>query len=162
MPLEPLKALTTALLSMIPEDSSPRVMVVKPEVPAPTPVRPNGTKAPSSSQPLYDPTFVCLMELSTVFAIRDEETVAEVGKEVAEVLQLAIRNADRLHPVSVSRASFYLLKLLKASNVSFLFGHQPRFILTHCRTSTFSAHQSSSTPFPPSNPTCLNNAPSLC
>lgn len=102
---------------MLPEDASPRVIVVKPELPAPTPVRPNGTKA-TNVQPLYDPAIVCLMELATVVATRNDETVKILGAEVANALQSAVRDAERLHPVAVSRLSYYLLHLLKASNVS--------------------------------------------
>ena len=119
MPVEALKSFTTALLLQVPEDeTSPRVIVVKPQIPAPTPIRPNGQKA-QPAKPTYDPAYVCLLELATIFAMRDEETVAALGKEVAEILQSAVRDSERLHPVAVSRASYYLLKLLKASDVSF-------------------------------------------
>lgn len=102
----------------MPEDeSSPRVIVVKAPVAAPTAIRPNGQKV-QPAQPVYDPAFVCLLELATVFTMRDGETVAALGKEVAEQLQAAVRDADRLHPVVVSRASYYLLSLLRASEVS--------------------------------------------
>jgi len=102
---------------MLPEDANPRVIVVKPEVPAPTPVRPNGPKA-SAVQTPYNPSLVCLLELATVIAIRDKETVKAFGKEVAEVLQNAIRDADHLHPVAASRLCYYIFCILKASNVS--------------------------------------------
>ena len=115
--MEPLKAVSAALLALLPEDASPRVIVVKPEVPAPTPIRPNGTKA-VSPQTAYDPAFVLLVEIATVLSIRDEKSTATLGKEVAEVLQNAIRDADHLHPVAVSRICYYLLNLLRASNVS--------------------------------------------
>ena len=117
LPVETLKSLIMSLLSMLPEDSSPRALAVKSELPSPTAVRPNGTKV-TPAQPVYDPAFVCLTELATVLAIRDEETIESFGREVAGVLQTAIREADHLHPVSVSRLSYYLLKLLRASNVS--------------------------------------------
>lgn len=117
MSVDSLKALTAALLAQIPEDASPRVIVVKPEVAAPTPVRPNGVK-PQGSQPAYDPAYVCLLELATVLVMRDEQTLAALGKEVAEALQLAVRDSGRQHPVTVSRTSYYLLSLLRASDVS--------------------------------------------
>jgi len=104
-------------MSMLPEDASPRVITVKPEVPAPTPVRPNGLKA-TSALPAYDAGFVCLIELATVLAIRDQESIEVIGGSVANVLQAAIRDADRLHPFAVSRLCYYLLCLLRASNVS--------------------------------------------
>ncbi|GAB7355078.1 hypothetical protein MBLNU459_g5665t1 [Dothideomycetes sp. NU459] len=117
MPVESLKSFSAAILSHVPEDeASPRVIVVKPQLPAPTPLRPNGQKAPQPARPIYDPAFVCLLELATVLAMRDEQTMLALGKDVAESLQSAIRDSDRLHPVAVSRASYYLLNLLKASD----------------------------------------------
>ena len=106
-------------MSMLPEDTSPRVIVVKSDVPAPTPIRPNGTKV-APTQTSYDPSFVYLTELATVLALRDEATVAAFGRQIAEALQSGIRDADHLHPVAVSRLTYYLLSLLKASNVSHL------------------------------------------
>ena len=118
MPVESLKSFVSSLLSQVPEDeASPRVIVVKPPVHAPTPVRPNGQK-PESTQPAYDPALVCLLEVATTLATRDSETVSALGKEIADTLQSAIRDSERLHPIAVSRASYYLLKLLKASDVS--------------------------------------------
>jgi len=119
LPNESLKSLFVSLMSMLPEDTSPRVIVVKPEVPAPTPVRPNGTKA-APSRPTYDPAFVALTELATVLAIRDQDTVATFGRDVAGVLQSALRDREHVHPVAVSRLTYYLLSLLKASTVRFI------------------------------------------
>lgn len=121
MPSDPLKAFTQALLSYMPPDdveSSPRVIVVKPPVPAPTPVRPNGQKV-QPSVPDYDPAFVCILELATVLAMRDQESISSFGQDVAQCLKSVVRDADQLHPVTASRASYYLLSLLKASDVSF-------------------------------------------
>ncbi|KAF1347875.1 hypothetical protein BDV97DRAFT_298439 [Delphinella strobiligena] len=115
MPVESLRSFTALLLEQVPEDpASPRVIVVKPQLPAPTPVRPNGQKV-QPAQPTYDPAFVCMLELATILAIRDEDTVAALGKAVAESLESAIRDSERLHPVAVSRATYYILSLLKAS-----------------------------------------------
>ena len=122
MPVESLKAFTQSLLAQSPpedDENSPRVIAVKPPMPAPTPVRPNGQKIQPAS-PAYDPAFVCVLELATVLAMRDQETFDSFGKEVAQGLKSAVRDADRLHPVAISRASYYLLNLLKASDVSIL------------------------------------------
>ena len=113
--VETLQALIDAILELVPEEATPRVIVVKSEVAVPTPIRPNGTKS-SGSAAVYDPAFVCLAELSTLLAIRDADTVRTLGKQVAEVLQSAVRDSNRLHPIAVSRLSYYLLNLLKASN----------------------------------------------
>ncbi|KAF2226745.1 hypothetical protein BDZ85DRAFT_293638 [Elsinoe ampelina] len=114
LPLSTLRALVDAMLALVPEDASPRVISVKPEVPAPTPIRPNGTKA--TGIPSYDPAFVFIAELATLLTIRDNETMSTFGKEVSDILSSAIRDAERLHPVAVSRISYHLLSLLRFSN----------------------------------------------
>lgn len=121
LPVHSLKALLRALLAQIPEDTSPRVIVVKPEIPSTSsPVRPNGNKA-RPNRPAYDPSIVFVLELATILALRDKETVEELGKDVADALQTVIRDAANVHPVVVSRAVYYLLSLLRASNVIFIF-----------------------------------------
>ena len=116
LPVESLKSLTLSLLSHLPEHDSPRVIAVKPEMPAPTPVRANGPKAAGVEQPVYDPAVVYVLELATILALRDEETITALGSDVSKALQSVISDADRLHPVAVSRTVFYLLSLLRASN----------------------------------------------
>ncbi|KAK5164735.1 hypothetical protein LTR04_001630, partial [Oleoguttula sp. CCFEE 6159] len=115
MPLDSLKSLVSSLISQIPEDNSPRVIVVKPELPAPSPVRPNGQK-PRLNTPAYDPRLAYVLELATILALRDRETIESLGKEVADALQTVIRDASSVHPVVVSRAAYYLLSLLRTSN----------------------------------------------
>lgn len=128
--LDGLKSLTEALLKHVPggegdEDGSPRVIAVKPSegaLPAPTPLRvsQNGSttnKVPQGPQtPTYDPALVYVLELATILALRDEETITVLGEDVAGALQRVIRDADGLHPVALSRSVFYLLSLLRASN----------------------------------------------
>ena len=115
LPVESLKSLLLSLLEQIPEDTSPRVIVVKPELPPASP-RPNGNKA-KFNRPVYDPSLVFVLELATVLALRDEETVQELAKDVTDALQTVIRDAAKLHPVVIARSVYYLLSLLKASNV---------------------------------------------
>ena len=116
LPVESLKSLTLSLLSNIPEHDSPRVIAVKPEIRAPTPVRANGTKGKGVEPPVYDPAIVYVLELATILALRDEETITALGSDVAKALQSVIEDAERLHPVALSRTVFYLLSLLRASN----------------------------------------------
>ena len=116
LPIESLKPLTLALLAHLPEHESPRVITVKPDLPAPTPVRPNGAKLNIRQGPLYDPAVVYVLELATILALRDEDTIAALGSEVSSALQNVIADADRLHPVALTRTVFYLLSLLRASN----------------------------------------------
>ncbi|EON60989.1 hypothetical protein W97_00199 [Coniosporium apollinis CBS 100218] len=115
MPIDSLKSLLSSLLSQIPEVSSPRVIVVKPDLPAPSPRRPNGTKARPNG-PVYEPSVAFVLELATVLALRDAETVEALGKEVADALQTVIRDSAHVHSVIISRAAYYLLRLLLASN----------------------------------------------
>ncbi|KAM3424650.1 hypothetical protein BST61_g6638 [Cercospora zeina] len=115
LPIDSLKSLTMSLLSHLPEQDSPRVIAVKPELPAPTPLRGNGTKV-RDEPPAYNPAVVYVLELGTILALRDEETITALGPEVAEALTSVTRDTDRLHPVALSRTVFYLLSLLRASN----------------------------------------------
>ncbi|KJY01313.1 sec7 domain-containing protein [Zymoseptoria brevis] len=112
LPVASLKSLTMSLLAHLPEQDSPRVISVKPELPSP---RTNGTK-PSADQPEYNPAVVYVLELATILALRDEETINTLGADVAEALQSVIGDSGRLHPVALSRTVFYLLSLLRASN----------------------------------------------
>lgn len=116
LPLESLRSLLISLLEQIPEDGSPRVIVVKPELPATTNARTNGNKA-KLNRPIYDPSLVFVLELATMLALRDEDTVAELAKDVADALASVVRDATKLHPVVIARSVYYLLSLLKASNV---------------------------------------------
>lgn len=115
LPLESLRSLLMSLLEQIPEDGSPRVIVVKPELPNTPAVRPNGNKA-KTTRPNYDPSLVFVLELATVLVLRDEETVKELAKDVTDALASVIRDASKLHPVVIARSVYYLLSLLKASN----------------------------------------------
>ncbi|KAF2708899.1 cytohesin-2 [Pleomassaria siparia CBS 279.74] len=116
LPVESLRSLLESLLEQIPEDGSPRVIVVKPEVPpSSTSPRQNGTKT-KLNRPVYDPSLVFVLELATVLALRDEETVKELAKDVTDALASVIRDASKLHPVVIARSVYYLLSLLKASN----------------------------------------------
>lgn len=128
LPVESLRSLLMSLLEQIPEDGSPRVIVVKPELPSTASPRPNGNKA-KLNRPTYDPSLLFVLELATVLALRDEETVRELAKEVIDALAGVIRDASKLHPVVIARSVYYLLSLLKASNVSLLQYHNAPSIL---------------------------------
>jgi len=89
---------------------------VKPELP-PTSPRVSGTRRKANT-PVYDPTLVFVLELATILALKDEESVRELGKDVAGALQSVIRNASNVHFVAISRVVYYLLTLLRESDVS--------------------------------------------
>lgn len=106
------KTLIQALLDQLPESNHEAVITVKQEG-MPTPP-PNGQN--SSSGPLkYDPTVAFLLEFVTRLAIKDDESVKAMGKEVFDAMQGILRDPAQWHPITVSRATFYALKLLKAS-----------------------------------------------
>ncbi|KAK4617730.1 hypothetical protein CLAFUW4_12238 [Fulvia fulva] len=115
LPVESLKSLTMSLLSHLPENESPRVISVKQDLPAPAPVRANGTKS-TAELPVYNPAVVYILELVTILAMRDDDTIKALVPDVAEALQTVVKDADRVHPVALSRTVFYLLTLLKVSN----------------------------------------------
>jgi len=119
LPLDSLRSLLMSLLEQIPEEGSPRVIVVKPELPSATSPRTNGNKA-KGNRPVYDPSLVFVLELATVLALRDEETVQELAKDVADALSTVIKDASKLHSVVIARSVYYLLSILKASNVCLL------------------------------------------
>ncbi|CAZ85055.1 unnamed protein product [Tuber melanosporum] len=117
-----LGSLVTALLSQLPnldedEDDSANIVIIKPDYPAQSP---NGSN-PVKKGPIYDPAVVYVLELATCLVLRDEETVAEHGKMLAETLTNIVRNAGLTHQIVLSRVIYYLFSLLQAShNRSFL------------------------------------------
>ena len=103
------------LLNQLPEDNSPQVIVVKPETPAPKAVRTNGEKTKSMGL-AYDPSTVFVLEFCTILTARDERTMAVFGKRISSTLHGLVRDASHVHPVTLSRAVYYLLSFLRASH----------------------------------------------
>ena len=116
MPVQSLKFLIQSLLSQLPDDPSSVVITVKSDTDAVSPPR-NGPR-PISNGPLYDPAMVYILELCTVLALRDSETINVLGADVAEALQNVMRNASNYHHIMVSRTMYYVLHLLHLSYVS--------------------------------------------
>lgn len=56
-------------------------------------------------------------------ATRDQGSISMMGQAVADALQNVVRDAANVHPLILSRAIFYLLYLLNASQVSGLTCH---------------------------------------
>ncbi len=117
LPVDALAPLIAHLLAQLPENSSPVVLAVRPEMPTSSSV--NGQRRVTRGV-VYEPAVVYVLELATVLALRDEETVAAVGPAVAKSLQSIIRDAVNTHPTALSRVIYYLLRLLKSSNVGAL------------------------------------------
>lgn len=115
MPIDSLQHLVEALLAQLPDDPSSIGFSVKSENDAPA--LSNGQS--SKSGPVYDPAMVYLLELCTVLALRDQETVKALGADVAEALQNVLRHAASYHFIMISRTLLYQLHLLHASYVSY-------------------------------------------
>lgn len=115
LPVSALQHPVRALLSQLPEDPSAAIITVKSDaVPA---VTINGQRRLAEG-PAYNPAIVYILELCTVLALRDEESMIAVGQEVSGALQNIVRDAASYHPTMVSRTVYYLLTLLHASYVS--------------------------------------------
>ncbi|KAK2792707.1 GDP/GTP exchange factor for ARF [Onygenales sp. PD_12] len=110
MPLESIMYLVNTLLSGLP-DTSPAVIVVKPERPPPNTSRPSSSKA-NPNRPTYNPGTVYVLELATILTLRDQDTIRELGESLTSSLQNIVRDFKSFHPLVVSRAISYLLKLL--------------------------------------------------
>ncbi|EER38932.1 guanine nucleotide exchange factor [Histoplasma capsulatum H143] len=110
MPLESVVSLVNALLSDLP-DTTPAVIVVKPERPPP-----NASRSPSSKtdadRPNYDPGMIYVLELATILTIRDQNTICELGETLTGALQNIVRDFKGFHSLVVSRVISYLLSLL--------------------------------------------------
>lgn len=114
MPLASRQSLIHALVSFLPEQSSPVVMSVKPDQPRPAPIRTN-VQRKQKTELSYDPSLVFVLELATIVATRDAESVALMGQSVADMLQNVVRDTSNNHSLVLSRAVYYLLHLLEAS-----------------------------------------------
>ncbi|KAK9770576.1 putative SEC7 domain-containing protein [Seiridium cardinale] len=112
LPAKALQPLVEALLEELPEDDSSSVpaITVRPESLPSSP----GAKQPRK-QSTYDPSVAYILEFCTLLALRDEESVELLGKEISEALQAILRDASRHHSILVSRAAFYQFSILKAS-----------------------------------------------
>ncbi|KAJ5620387.1 hypothetical protein N7510_004371 [Penicillium lagena] len=114
LPLSSLETLMEVLLSHLPEDNAPAVIVVKPERPTPS-SRPSTSRV-DPNRPKYDPSMIFILELATVLTLRDTKTLELLGESLATTLQAQVRDAKNLHPLALSRIVYYLLNLLRLSH----------------------------------------------
>lgn len=114
LPVPAVASLVESLIALLPEESTPAVIVVKHERPASRVA--NGKVDPN--QPGYDPTMIYLLEWATILTLRDEETMETTGESLATSLQAFIRDARNIHPLALSRIITYLLNLLRLGHVS--------------------------------------------
>ncbi|EAW13056.1 Sec7 domain-containing protein [Aspergillus clavatus NRRL 1] len=100
------------LLSQLPEDTTPAVIVVKPERPLPR--SPTGKFDAQRSN--YDAKMMYHLELATVLTLRDHETLEVLGERLGTTLQAFIRDAKNIHSLALSRIISYLFQLLRLSH----------------------------------------------
>lgn len=117
MPIASLEALVNSLLSELPEETSPAVIVVKPERPVSNAGRHMRSRA-DPNMPVYNPGIVYVLELATILTLRDDESIGELGENLTASLQNIVRDSKNLHPLVTSRAVYYFLNLLRRSYVS--------------------------------------------
>lgn len=102
-------------MSELPEETTPAVIVVKPERPMSSPRSPNGRAVAQKAN--YDPKMMYYLELATVLTLRDQGTIEALGERLAVALQAFIRDAKNLHSLALSRIVSYLFNLLRLSHV---------------------------------------------
>ena len=115
LPSTPLANLVTKLLAHVPSEATPVVAKVKSDVTV------HGFNKPNSRQvaalPVYDPSLVYTLELLTILATKNKHATSSIEKDIVETLYGVVRNSSA-HPITVSRAVFYLLKVLHAKHGS--------------------------------------------
>jgi brefeldin A-resistance guanine nucleotide exchange factor 1 len=108
--------LVHALLGQIPEDDQASVIAVKQDSVPPG----SGTAQDHAAlQPTYDPSVAYILEFCTILATRNDEFIRLIGKSVFDVVLGLLRDPTRWHPITLSRATFYALYILKSSYVRF-------------------------------------------
>lgn len=114
LPGPSIEILVQSLLDHLPESNHEAVITVKQEGMTATPT--NGQEMPQKALK-YDPTVAFLLEFASMLAIRDDETIEAVGKEVFDAMQSILRDPAQWHAITVSRAAYYALAILKAGYV---------------------------------------------
>ncbi|KAK4062700.1 uncharacterized protein Triagg1_9818 [Trichoderma aggressivum f. europaeum] len=103
--------LVQALLEQLPQSDHSSVIGVKQD--NVTIVPPNGSISPSGL-PTYDPSTPFILELCTILTIRDGECTTSTAKQVLDSVHGILRDHSQWHGITVSRAAFYGLMILKS------------------------------------------------
>lgn len=113
--------LIKALLDQIPEDDQNTVIIVKQDTISPASAT---VQATNSYQPTYDPTVAYILEVCTTLVLRNEELIQSMGRAVFSTLLGLLRDPAKWHPITLSRATFHALSILKSSyNFDFIKVH---------------------------------------
>ncbi|KAF3483496.1 Sec7 domain-containing protein [Arthroderma uncinatum] len=113
MPLDSVVLFVESLLAELP-DSGAAVIVVKSERPVPNLQRSESSKT-DKNKPAYKPGVLYILELATVLTLRDKATIERLGDQLTVALQDIVRDAKNIHHLTLSRAVYYLLTLLRHS-----------------------------------------------
>ncbi|TQV93035.1 Sec7 domain-containing protein [Cordyceps javanica] len=110
LPVASTKLIVSGLLEQLPDDDSATIMSVKQDnMPNPPPT----VHAAATGPPKYDPSVAYILEFSTLLATRDPESVDEIAEQVFRTVQGILRHSSQWHAITVSRAVFYALRILK-------------------------------------------------
>ncbi len=105
-----------ALIEQLPEDDSTTIISVKQDnMPNPPPNGQTGVTEP----PKYDPSAAYILEFSTILATKDVDSIESMAEKVFHTIQGVLRDASQWHAITVARAVFYALHILKAGYVSY-------------------------------------------
>ena len=115
LPLDASAELVKTLLDQIPDDDQTSLITVN-QAPLPAPSATAEPQAPR--QPAYDPSVAYILEFCSSISMRDEESVQCMGKAVFDAAFAFLRDPLKWHPLTVSRATFHSLSILKRSYVS--------------------------------------------
>lgn len=106
-----------ALLGQLPDDESSSVPVITVKTESVPSSPSSATHKATHARPTYDPAIVYILEFCTVLSLKTPETIELLGKQVADALQMILRNSSRYHSALVSRAAYYQFNMLRASYV---------------------------------------------
>lgn len=115
LPTATTKLIVSALLEQLPDDDNATIMSVKQDnMPNP----PSNGHGLSTGPPKYDPSVAYILEFTTMLATRDTESIDEMAEPVFQTVQGILRDSSQWHAITVSRAVFYALRILKEGFVS--------------------------------------------
>jgi brefeldin A-resistance guanine nucleotide exchange factor 1 len=114
LPTERIDILIQALLEQLPQSDHSAVIGIKQDSVTVSP--PNGP-IPSTSLPSYDPSTPFILELCTILTIRDDGSASNTAKQVLDAVHGILRDYGQWHGITISRAAFYGLTILKSGYV---------------------------------------------
>lgn len=114
LPAERIDVLIQSLLEQLPQSDHSAVIGVKQDNVAVPP--PNGPTLPANL-PNYDPSTPFILELCTILTIRDGRSTSNTAKQVFDAVHGILRDYGQWHGITISRAAFYGLAILKSGYV---------------------------------------------